>query len=271
MRLLKLEANGGFSLTDYLGHVPCYAILSHTWGADTEEVTFKDLEEGTGEGKTGYDKIRFCGKQAGNDGLKYFWVDTCCINKPNHTELSEAITSMFRWYRDATRCYVYLSDVSVDDHDNQSHRAWESDFRKSRWFTRGWTLQELLAPASVEFFSREGKLLGDKKSLERQIHEITGIPVEALRGSHLSNFTPHERMSWAAKRETKRKEDKAYSLLGIFEVYMPLMYGEGDNAFSRLKEEVEKISKRKSLAPSPALFTQHEDALSHQEGKVSAT
>ena len=179
---------------------------------------------------------------------------------------------MFRWYRDAAKCYVYLSDVSVgDDDNNQSQRAWESAFRKCRWFTRGWTLQELLAPASVKFFSREGELLGDKKSLERQIHEITGIPIEALRGSPLSNFSVDERMSWAAKRETKRKEDKAYSLLGIFDVYMPLMYGEGDNAFSRLKEEVEKISKRKSPAPLPALFSQHEDALNHQEGKASAT
>jgi hypothetical protein len=164
-----------------------------------------------------------------------------------------------------------MLDVSVGDDDNQSQRTWESEFRKSRWFTRGWTLQELLAPASVEFFSREGKLLGDKKSLEREIHEITGIPVEALQGSSLSSFSVDERMSWAAKGETKRKEDRAYSLLGIFNVYMPLIYGEGDNAFSRLKEEVEKISKRKSLASLPALLSQQEDALNRQEGKESVT
>ena len=183
MRLLKLEANGRFSLTDNLDDVPCYAILSHTWGADAEEVTFKDLEEGTGERKAGYTKIRFCGKQADNDGLKYFWVDTCCINKPNHTELSEAITSMFRWYREAAKCYVYLSDVSIGDCDQNSQLSqfsWESAFRISRWFTRGWTLQELLAPASVEFFSQEGKRLGDKISLGQQIHEIMGISLQAL-------------------------------------------------------------------------------------------
>jgi hypothetical protein len=280
MRLLKLETNVEFSLTgDIIGDVPPYAVLSHTWGADTDEVTFKDLEEGTGKRKAGYTKIRFCGKQADNDGLEYFWVDTCCINKeyfwvdtccinkPNHTELSEAITSMFRWYRDAAKCYVYLSDVSIGDHNNdQSQRTWESAFRKSRWFTRGWTLQELLAPASVEFFSREGKRLGDKNLLERQIHEITGIPIEALRGSPLSNFSVDKRMLWAAKRETKRKEDKAYSLLGIFNVYMPLMYGEGDNAFRRLKKEIEISSEHKSLAPSQALFSKH-----HQEGRVSAS
>ena len=273
MRLLKLNANGEFSLTDdIVGDVPLYAVLSHTWGADTEEVTFKDLEEGIGQRKAGYAKIRFCGKQADNDGLKYFWVDTCCINKPNHTELSEAITSMFCWYRKAAKCYVYLSDVSIGEHKNsdQSQLAWESAFRTCRWFTRGWTLQELLAPVSVEFFSREGKRLGDKKSLERQIYEITGIPIAALRGNPLSDFSVNERMLWAAKRKTTRKEDKAYSLVGIFNVYMPLMYGEGDNAFSRLKEEIEKTSKRKSLAPSPAFFSRHEDAF-NQEGRASAS
>src|SRR5947207_174581 len=114
-------------------------------------------------------------------------------------------------------------------------------FRKSRWFTRGWTLQELIAPASVEFFSLEGKRLGDKKSLERQVHEITGIPVPALQGSALSHFSVSARFSWAEKRETKRKEDMAYSLLGIFDIYMPLIYGEGrDNAFIRLREAIKK-------------------------------
>ena len=274
MRLLKLKANGQFSLTnDIIGDVPRYAILSHTWGADNEEVTFKDLEEGTGERKAGYTKIRFCGKQADNDGLEYFWVDTCCINKPNHTELSEAITSMFRWYRDAAKCYVYLPDVSIGDYNNddQSQQTWESAFQKCRWFIRGWTLQELLAPASVEFFSREGERLGDKKSLEQQIHKITGIPLGALRGNPLSNFSINERMSWAAKRETKRKEDKAYSLQGIFNVYMPILYGEGNNAFSRLIEEIEKTSKHQSLALSPAFFSKHKDALNHQEGRASAS
>ena len=230
MRLLELKTNGEFSLTKYLiNNIPPYAILSHTWGDDDEEVTFKDLVEGTGKSKAGYRKIQFCGEQAASDGLQYFWVDTCCIDKSNSAELSEAINSMFRWYRDAAKCYVYLSDVSINDYDqnDQFSQSWESAFRESRWFTRGWTLQELIAPASVEFFSREGKRLGDKKSLERQIHEITGIAVQALQGSPLSDFSVAERMSWAEKRETKRKEDKAYSLLGIFDIHMPLIYGEG--------------------------------------------
>jgi len=141
MRLLERNNAGEFSLTkDFLDDdIPQYAILSHTWGADTEEATFEDLIDGTGAGKPGYDKIRFCGEQARCEGLQYFWVDTCCINKSNSTEFSEAINSMFRWYRNAAKCYVYLSDVSIPTF-NTNDKSWELAFRKSRWFTRGWTL-----------------------------------------------------------------------------------------------------------------------------------
>jgi hypothetical protein len=119
----------------------------------------------------------------------------------------------------------------------EMQRWWKPAFRKSRWFTRGWTLQELFAPEFVEFFSRGGELLGDKKTLEQQIHEITGIPIKALRGTLLSNFSVNERISWAETRETKRKEDKVYSLSGIFDVSLPVLYGEGeDMAFRRLKQ-----------------------------------
>ena len=171
MRLLELKAHVEFSLTEFIGdNTPPYAILSHTWGADGEEVIFKDLMEGTGKNKAGYQKIRFCGEQAATDGLRYFWVDSCCIDKSSSAELQEAINSMFRWYHDAARCYVYLSDVSIGDYNQNNQLSqflWESDFRASRWFTRGWTLQELLAPTSVEFFSKEGNRLGDKQSLEQ--------------------------------------------------------------------------------------------------------
>jgi hypothetical protein len=246
MRLLELKAHGEFGLAEYVGdNIPLYAILSHTWGADSEEVDSKDLVEGAGKSKAGYAKIRFCGEQAASNSLQHFWVDTCCIDKSSSAELQEAIISMFQWYHNAAKCYVYLSDVSIHDYDKNDHSA----FRESRWFTRGWTLQELIAPASVEFFSQEGQRLGDKKSLERQIHEITGIPVQALRGSPPSHFSIGERMSWAEKRKTKRKEDKAYCLLGIFGIYMPLIYGEGDNAFIRLKEEIDKASKGKHTIP----------------------
>ena len=245
MRLLE-HKNGEFSLTEDFGNETRFAILSHTWGA--EEVTFRDLIDGTGKGKAGYRKLQFCGEQARRDGLQYFWVDTCCIDKSNSTELQEAINSMFHWYRNAAKCYVYLPDVSksacdTDDEPNQPY--WQSTFRTSRWFTRGWTLQELIAPASVEFFSEEGELLGNKASLERHICEITGIPVKALPGaSSLSDFSVTERIAWSENRETTRKEDIAYSLLGIFDVNMPLIYGEGrEKAFGRLREEIDRALK----------------------------
>ncbi|KAF1812310.1 hypothetical protein P152DRAFT_507620 [Eremomyces bilateralis CBS 781.70] len=214
MRLLQCNETGDISLTkDLVGDdpIPSYAILSHTWGLDTEEVTFEDMTNGTSEKKAGYEKIRFCGEQAREDGLQYFWIDTCCINKKNYAELSHAIGSMFRWYP---------------------------------WFTRGWTLQELLAPASVEFFSRERKRLGDKSSLQQQIHEITGVSKSSLRGDPLSQFSVNERMSRINSRQTKLDEDKAYSLLGIFGVYIPPRYGEGmTSAFKRLEDEINKLEK----------------------------
>jgi hypothetical protein len=153
---------------------------------------------------------------------------------------------MFRWYRNAAKCYVYLSDVSKDDMDLITWTAplpYESAFRGSKWFTRGWTLQELLAPRSVEFFTNDGMYLGDKESLELQIHEITGIAVLALQGSPLSQFSVNERMTWATKRETTIEEDKAYCLLGIFNIYLPPIYGEGmTNAFIRLREQIDRHS-----------------------------
>jgi hypothetical protein len=245
MRLLRSNTGELSFSRNFVGKdtIPPYAILSHTWGADAEEVTFEDIKEGTGKDKLGYKKIRFCGEQAKQDNLEYFWVDTCCINKADFTELSEAINSMFRWYRNATRCYVYLSDVSspVSDTNEESNpRPWESDFQKSRWFTRGWTVQELLAPSSVEFFSREQKRLGDKGSLKQQIHERTGIAHSALQETPLSQFSVDERFSWIERRQTKLEEDKAYSLLGIFDIYMPLIYGEGEeNAFKRLRASIQ--------------------------------
>ncbi|TVY68789.1 Vegetative incompatibility protein HET-E-1 [Lachnellula suecica] len=245
MRLLKLKANGEFDLTkDIINNQQPYAILSHTWGDDDDEVTFTDLTEGTGKTKPGFRKILFCAKQAARDGLQYFWVDTCCIDKSNNTELSEAINSMFRWYRDAAKCYVYISDIVREERDQASlsSQSWLSAFRESRWFTRGWTLQELIAPQSVQFFCSTGTQLGDKKSMERQLHQITGIAITALRGAPLSTFSIDERMSWAENRNTKREEDKAYSLLGIFDVHLPLIYGEGkNNAIRRLREEVRKL------------------------------
>jgi hypothetical protein len=248
MRLLEINNDGSFGLTKFAANeIPSYAILSHTWDADDQEVTFQDLINGVGSSKKGYKKIKFCGKQAQKDGLRYFWVDSCCIDKSSSAELQEAINTMFRWYSNAARCYVYLSDVSIGDCDQNSQLAWDSAFRASRWFTRGWTLQELLAPVSVEFFSREGKRLGNKKSLERQIHEITGISSQALQGRRLSQFRVDVRFKWAHNRKTSREEDWAYSLLGIFGIFMPLIYGEGrENAVIRLRRVINEASEAKS-------------------------
>jgi hypothetical protein len=246
MRLLEANSVGKFSLKDFGDEIPPYAILSHTWGLDNEEITFGDITNGTGGDKPGYEKIRFCGEQAKQDGLLYFWIDTCCIDKTNKAELARSINCMFRWYRNATRCYVYLSDVSgpVDANKECNPRPWESDFRKSRWFTRGWTLQELLAPASVEFFSQERKRLGDKTCLRQLICEITNLPHSALQGDPLSQFSFQERSRWIQHRQTKLEEDKAYSLLGIFDVYILPIYGEGEpKAFDRLKDEFDKMQK----------------------------
>jgi hypothetical protein len=286
MRLLKYEDDGRLTIASFDDNaIPPYAILSHTWGTDTEEVTFTDLTKSSGKDKPGYKKIRFCGEQASRDGLEYFWIDTCCINKENQAELSLAIDSMFRWYRDSARCYVYLSDVSsqasntnlersVHRSDLQirqwftwiwiflvvqpilrwhpstirrfftlsdvwSPQACESKLQRSRWFTRGWTLQELLAPSVVEFFSREWCKLGDKISLKSEIHEVTAIPYEALEGVPLSCFSVEERLRWRQNRHTKLKEDAAYSLSGIFDVDIAPVYGEGgEEAFRRLHDKI---------------------------------
>ena len=261
MRLLRLEDDCEFSLVEFGGNnIPCYAILSHTWGADDEEVTFKDIVKGTGKSKIGYSKIRFCAKQAANDGLHFFWMDTCCINKSSSAELSEAINSMFRWYHNAAKCYVYLADVSMGDsvgNDLSPHRTWKPSFAHSRWFTRGWTLQELVAPPSVEFFSVEGERLGDKNSLAQEIHDITRISIQALQGSPLRRFSVNERMSWTERRETKREEDAAYSLLGIFDIHMPLIYGEGrEKALTRLQKEIKETLKDQVPALPPAFSTE---------------
>ncbi|KAH8796360.1 hypothetical protein BGZ57DRAFT_998111 [Hyaloscypha finlandica] len=246
MRLLEITGPGEFSLVQVASHTtPSYAILSHTW-TDGQEVTYQDLISGTGNSKSGYDKIKFCGEQATRDGLRYFWVDTCCIDKTDTEELTTAINSMFRWYRDAKKCYVYLADVTIPgcDTDVQARQySWEAAFRESRWFSRGWTLQELIAPSMVKFFSKEGKRLGDKQSLEKPIQEITGIPIQALRGNPFSNFNVAKRIRWAARRQTTKEEDIVYCLFGLCEVSMPPIYGEGKEvALKRLQMTVKGFS-----------------------------
>ncbi|KAF7571097.1 HET domain containing protein [Pyrenophora tritici-repentis] len=193
--------------------MPEYAILSHTWGEDKDEVTFDDITKGTGTTKIGYRKLQFCAEQAALHKLYYFWIDTCCINKDSSTELQEAIISMFK-------C------------------------RASRWFKREWTLQELIAPKCVEFYSADGKWLGSKSSRAQEIAKITRIPTEALQLQErtLSQFSIDERMRWVQGRETKRGEDMAYSIMGIFDIEMTLLYGEGkEKAVDRLRRKIRRL------------------------------
>ncbi|CAN9235994.1 unnamed protein product [Alternaria alternata] len=257
MRLLKRLSSGDFKLVSFDNReLPPYATLSHTW-MDGQEVTYDELVAGASKHKAGYDKIRFCSERAAADGLEYFWVDTCCINRSTSDELGTAINSMFQWYRRSSKCYVYLSDVSVSEEisDAEAFRiTWEEAFRQSRWFTRGWTLQELLAPASVEFFTKQGKRLGSKVSLEQEIHKITKIPIAVLRGQSLSEVSVDERMSWVARRTTTVREDKVYCLLGIFGVFLSLIYGEGEAYASiRLREEIHKRQKGTGTQDLPDL------------------
>ncbi|KAI4865454.1 HET-domain-containing protein [Hypoxylon rubiginosum] len=229
-----------------------YAILSHTWGS--EEITFQELNKyherrfrGSIYSRAGYQKIRGCCDRAKRDGYDWVWIDTCCIDKTSSAELSEAINSMFKWYRESKVCYVFLSDVSDPNEDFSTNN---SSFRASRWFTRGWTLQELLAPRKILFYDCRWKLIGQlslRSKLCDVVSEITSIPTAYLEGAPLSMANIAHRMSWASKRETTREEDIAYCLLGIFDVNMPLLYGEGARAFRRLQEEIMKHTNDQTL------------------------
>jgi hypothetical protein len=203
-------------------------------------------------------KLQFCAIRAKEDNLHYFWVDTCCIDKSNNSELTKAINSMFQWYQNAAICYVYLADVTASAQGGQSIYAdWDSAFRNSRWFKRGWTLQELLAPKIVWFYSKDHVKLGDRISLERQIHEITGIAREALQGQSLSDFGVDQRFKWGENRQTTEEEDMAYCLLGIFDIFLPLIYGEGlSSAMRRLRKEIKESTNPEPHFTSKSLATQ---------------
>jgi hypothetical protein len=235
MRLIDVETLQVQEFTGEVGRgVPSYAILSHTWGED--EVSLKDLQEGQVDHLKGYAKIKGCCDLAAAEGFRYAWVDTCCIDKTSSSELSEAINSMFKWYRNSSICFAYLSDVdsSQDPHDAAS------SFAQSRWFTRGWTLQELLAPTEIVFFGSDWGEIGTKRNLAEVIAERTRINRPALSAQEWSGFSIAQKMSWAAGRQTTRDEDEAYCLMGLFDVNMPLLYGEGRKAFFRLQEEIMK-------------------------------
>lgn len=252
MRLINVDT---LQLEEFFdGNIKPYAILSHRW--EEEEVTFRDIQDiETASCLKGFEKIQNTCQQASKDGYHYAWIDTCCINKESSAELSEAINSMFRWYQNSEVCYAYLSDVDSS-----------VNFTLSAWFTRGWTLQELLAPTDVRFYDRFWRSLGNR--LDRKNELIARCGVASLWNVPLTDYSVAKRMSWASNRITTRPEDMAYCLLGIFGVNMPLLYGEGSRAFIRLQEEIIKQIDDQTifawpmprpepcglLAPSPKVF-----------------
>ncbi|KAI1311431.1 heterokaryon incompatibility protein-domain-containing protein [Xylaria venustula] len=221
-----------------------YAILSHTWG--DEEVTFQDFQDiGKAKEKKGFAKIVETCRIATARGLKYAWVDTCCIDKSSSAELSEAINSMFKWYQTSDVCIVFLSDLAPSEEPDVDFPRL---FPACRWLTRGFTLQELIAPATVSFYDSSWNYRGTKLSWRSLISETTGIDPAILEDPEGLSLVPvGRRMSWAAKRNTTREEDRAYCLLGIFDVNMPMIYGEGSKAFIRLQEEIAKQTPDLSL------------------------
>jgi Heterokaryon incompatibility protein (HET) len=228
--------------------IPPYAILSHTWGDD--EVLFPHIENTNGPQNNtqsrGWSKIIHACRIARqhNPPFEYIWIDTCCIDRASSSQLSEAINSMFKWYEMAGICYAHLEGVEM----RQETALLEESLKKARWFRRGWTLQELIAPANVVFFSEDWKMIGSKNSLREVLSLITGISVNVLLHPRLlPTQSVARRMSWAAFRKTTRVEDIAYCLIGIFNVNMPLIYGEGNQAFIRLQEDIIKNSEDQSL------------------------
>ncbi|KAF8546056.1 HET-domain-containing protein [Imleria badia] len=227
-----------------------YAIFSHRWGE--EEPEFRDMSSKihgprpTPEG-LGFEKLRrFCNK-AREYGCEYVWSDTCCINKESSSELEEAIRSMYRWYRDAFVCIVYLAKSSS-----------VKDFAREPWFTRGWTLQELLAPERLRMYGKDWDPVcpkaeevrggddfpfpNDKLSdfMLQPISKITHIHPFNIRDFNLRSqrLMVSTKMRWASKRKTTRVKDIAYSLLGIFDIMIPIAYGLGERAFQRLLEAI---------------------------------
>ncbi|KAI5997228.1 heterokaryon incompatibility protein-domain-containing protein [Pisolithus orientalis] len=225
-----------------------YAILSHRWGTGTE-VTYKEM---TGlmkmEGqkgnevkrRDGYRKIIKSCEQAMKDGHKWLWIDTCCIDKRSSSELSEAINSMYRWYQNSQVCYAYLSDVDEPTFPTKpNYSKFSNSNGWPEWFIRGWTLQELIAPREVKFLNGVWAPIGNKGDLADTLQEVTRIPLKVLTNG-LTSVRPSiaQVMSWAADRKTTRVEDRAYSLLGLFGVNMPMLYGEREKAFQRLQLEI---------------------------------
>lgn len=230
MRLLSTET---LTFHEFIGsNVPSYAILSHTWGE--QELTYHDMLNPTPtvQWKAGYKKMMGFVLKSKELGYKHCWIDTCCIDKSSSAELTEAINSMFMWYGDSSVCIVFIEDYLEPEFGSD----W---LHMSRWFTRGWTLQELIAPQRLEFFKQDWSIIEVNFDL---LSDITGIPADVLETGQTGDMSIAQKMCWAANRTTTRVEDTAYCLMGLFDVNMPLLYGEGSKAFERLQEEIVKKS-----------------------------
>lgn len=259
--------------------VPPYAILSHTWGAQeisyqemaflqklerlpvelrqdrlyvaslmaAAGLDFSDANEDTIRRRKGFEKIQQTAVIARSRSLDYFWLDTCCIDKTSSAELQEAINSMYQWYKRATYCVVHLEDQTRQSDLEWSRRVFQGMLERSRWITRGWTLQELIAPHSVDFYDANWHALCSKSDVLSEIEELTGIPRYVLATGELRQSSVAQKMSWAAGRTTTRSEDIAYSLMGLFNVHMPMLYGEGNKSFQRLQEEIIKTTADDSI------------------------
>jgi hypothetical protein len=269
MRLLHAETLE-FHLFDD-SNLPRYLILSHTWGKN--EVSYQDLcwlqklqtmpqelksnplyalflsagggamlpgsQEAITE-RSGYAKIAQTARIALKLDFKFFWVDTCCIDKTSSAELQEAINSMFRWYQKSTLCIVFLADATPMRAKGSLTHYFTGVLRESRWVSRGWTLQELIAPPQTKFYAQNWTRICDKLDVIAPLESVTGIPSNVLRGEGFMDESVAQRFSWAANRSTARIEDSAYSLMGLFDIHMPMLYGEGEKAFIRLQEEILK-------------------------------
>jgi hypothetical protein len=249
MRLLNTES---LELRSFIPpSVPDYVILSHCWNVQSsEECSFEDMTKSPildpncpTRKKQGFLKIQGACRLAFRDGYSWIWIDSCCIDKSSSAELQEAINSMWNYYAESNICYVYMADVQ------DTEAGWDQRFRKSKWFTRGWTLQELISPVYVEFYAEDWAPIGTKNERHEEIADITKIDFKALVWPQcIVRFSTAERLSWVAHRKVTREEDEAYSLLGLFEVNMPLLYGEGrERAFIRLQEAVYKSTADQSL------------------------
>ena len=233
-----------------------YAILSHRWieqEVDYNEIVelakIDDEERTEIRQRDGYRKILQSCEHAKKDGYKWLWVDTCCIDKRSSAELSEAINSMYRWYENSKICYAYLHDLPGSSFPiSGDHERYHKSNGWPEWFSRGWTLQEMIAPRNVQFFNKDWHPIGDKRTLAPILESITRVPQHVLEEGLSSNrLCVAQIISWAADRTTTRVEDRAYSLMGLLDVNMPMLYGEGKKAFHRLQLEIIRTSNDQSI------------------------